>query len=129
MLCANYKTDGWINPEIKLIAEMTEYTDNINYENDDYMKFVKQILRMPYLNRLRQFLLRLMRNNLLLGNRAKNIKNLNNDYCYICNDHRETRTGLFLGCRVVQDRTNFLIRVLKKAGFLKKGNELIFSFL
>ena len=97
MLCASYRTDGWTTPDIKLIAEMTDFTDNINYENDDYMKFVKQILKMPYLNRLRQFLLRLMRNNLLLGNRAKNIKTLNNDYCYICNDHRETRAELFLG--------------------------------
>ena len=69
-----------------------------------------------------------MRNNLLLGNRAKNIKNVNNDYCYICNDHRETRAGLFLGCKVVQDRTNFLIRVLKKAGYLKKDGELSFFF-
>ena len=127
-MCANYKSDGWTTPELKLIAEMTSYLDNINYENDNYMKYVKQILRMPYLNRLQQFLLRLMRNNLLLGNRAKNIKNAYDDYCYICKDHRETRTELFLGCGTVQDRTNFLIRVLKKAGYLKKGGEFSFFF-
>ena len=128
LLCTSYKTDGWTNPELKLIAEMTNYTDNLDYENDSYMKYVKQILKMPYLNRLRQFLLRLLRNNLLLGNRAKDVKNDNNDYCYICNDHRETRTALFLGCTIVQERTNFLIRVLNKAGFLKKGSKLSFFF-
>ena len=107
---------------------MTEFTDDPNYENDNYMLYVKQILKMPYLNRLRQFLLRLLRNNLLLGNRAKNIKTIDNDNCYICNNHRETRTGLFLGCTIVQERKNYLIRVLKKAGFLKKGSKLDLFF-
>ena len=60
LLCANFKSDGWVIPELKLIAEMTDYVDNINYENDNFMKYVKQILKMPYLNRLRQFLLRLL---------------------------------------------------------------------
>ena len=122
-------SDGWVNPELKLLAEMTEYTNDLNYENDNYMNYVKQILKMPYLNRLRQFLLRLLRNNLLLGNRAKNVKTLDNDNCYICNNHRETRTELFLGCTIVQERKNYLIRVLRKAGFLKRVAKLIFSFL
>ena len=107
---------------------MTEYTNDENYENDKYMDYVKQILKMPYLNRLRQFLLRLLRNNLLLGNRSKSEKTLENDNCYICNNHRETRTGLFLGCTVVRERKNYLIRVLKKAGFLKKGTQIDLFF-
>ena len=128
LLCTKYKADGWISPELKLLAEMTEHTDNLSYENDSYMNYVKQILKMPYLNRLRQFLLRLLRNNLLLGNRAKTVKTIDNDNCYICNNHRETRTGLFLGCTIVQERKNYLIRVLRKAGFLKKGSKLNFFF-
>ena len=100
----------------------------MDYENDNFMKYVKQILKMPYLNRLRQFLLWLLRNNLLLGNRAKTVKTDRDDYCYICNNHKETRTKLFLGCTTVQEKTNFLIRVLKKAGFLGKGSKLSFFF-
>ena len=107
---------------------MTDFENNLEYENHNFMKHVKEILKMPYLNRLKQFLLRLLRNNLLLGNRAKSVKNTNENNCYICNDHRETRTRLFLGCKTVQERTIFLIRVLKKAGFLKKGCELSFFF-
>ena len=57
LLCIKHKADGWTSPELKLLAEMTEFTDNLSYENDDYMNYVRQILKMPYLNRLRQFLL------------------------------------------------------------------------
>ena len=117
LLCANTKSDGWVIPELKLIAEMTDYEHNLEYENHNFMKYVKEILKMPYLNRLKQFLLRLLRNNLLLGNRAKSVKNTNEDNCYICNEHRETRTRVFLGCKTGQERANFLIRLLKKAGF------------
>ena len=117
---ANAKSDGWIQLELKLLSEMAEFKNDKHYENEDYMRFVKEILKMPYLNRLKQFLLRLLRNNLLLGNRAKNVKSTEESKCYICNDHKETRVMLFLGCKIVQEKTEFLIRVLKKAGFFLK---------
>ena len=81
------------------------------------MRYVKEILKMPYLNRLRQFLLRLLRNNLLLGKRAEKVKNTDESKCYFCNDHKESRVMLFLGCKMVQENTEFLKRVLKKLGF------------
>ena len=41
------------------------------------------IIKMPYLNRLKQFLLCLMRNNLLLGNRIEKVENPEESKCYM----------------------------------------------
>ena len=116
-------------PELKLVAEMSDFKNDQDYENTDYMGFVKKIIKMPYLNRLKQFLLRLLRNNLLLGKRAEKVKNPEESKCYICCEHKESRVMLFLGFKKVQEMTEFLKRVLKKAGLLKKGRIMSFLFL
>ena len=121
LLNANTKTDGWVLPKLKLVAEMSDFKNDQDYENTDYMRFVKEIIKMPYLNRLKQFLLRLLRNNLLLGKRAGKVKSPEESKCYICCEHKESSVMLFLGCKKVQEITEFLKRVLKKAGLLKKG--------
>ena len=108
---------------------MADFKGDLYYDNSDFMRHVKEILKMPYLNRLKQFLLRRLRNNLLLGNRAEKIKNTDESRCYICDGHKESRVLLFLGCKMVQEKTEFLKRVHKKAGFLKKGCEMSFFFL
>ena len=82
-------------PELKLVAEMSDFKNDQDYENTDYMGFVKEIIKMPYLNRLKQFLLRLLRNNLLLGKRAEKVKNPEESKCYICCEHKESRVMLF----------------------------------
>ena len=111
LLNANAKTDGWILPELKLLTEMANFKNDLDYDNTDYMRFVKEILKMPYLNRLKQFLLRLLRNNLLLGKRAEKNKNPEESKCYICSEHKESRVMLFLGYKNVQEKTEFLKRV------------------
>ena len=108
LLCANNKADGWVMPELKLLAEMTEFEDNLDYENANFMRHVKEILKMPYLNRLRQFLLRLLRNNLLSGKRAEKVKHSEESKCNICGEHKESRVMLFLGCKKVQEKTKFV---------------------
>ena len=55
LLSANAKSDGWILPELKLLTEMADLKNDLYYENTDYMRFVKEILKMSYLNRLKQF--------------------------------------------------------------------------
>ena len=71
LLNANAKSDGWTLTELKLVSEVADLKNDLHYENDDYMRFVKEIFKMPYLNRLKQFLLRLLRNNLFLGKRIR----------------------------------------------------------
>ena len=108
---------------------MANFKNDVHYENDDYMRFVKEILKMPYLNRLKQFLLRLLRNNLFLGKRTGKNINPEESKCYICGEHKESRVLLFLGCKSVQKNTEFLKRVFKKAGLLRKGCEMSLFFL
>ena len=74
---------------------MIDFKNDPGYDNMDFMRFVKEIIKMPYLNRLKQFLLRLLRNNLLLGKRAKKVKNPEESKCYICGEHKESRVLLF----------------------------------
>ena len=58
LLNANAKSDGWTLTELKLLSEMADFRNDLHYENDDYMRFVKEILKMPYLNRLKQLIFR-----------------------------------------------------------------------
>ena len=107
LLNANSKSDGWTLTELKLLSEMTDFKNDLHYENDDYMRFVKEILKMPYLNRLKQFLLRLLKNNLFLGKRIGKNLSPEESKCYICGEHKESRVLLLLGCKKVQEKTEF----------------------
>ena len=128
-LNAKTKNDGWIQPKIKLEAEMIRFDNEFEYDSEDYLRFVREIIKMPYLNRFKQFLLHLMRNNLLLGKRIEKVENPEESKCYICNEHKETRVLPFLMCKKVQKMLQFLKRVLTKAGLLKNGSEMSLFFL
>ena len=41
------------------------------YDEESLVNIVIEILKTPYLNRLKQFMLRLLRNNLFLGKKAQ----------------------------------------------------------
>ena len=124
LLSAHSKKDGWDQAKYKLEAELSEFYGQLEYDTADFMKIVMQIIKMPFLNRLKQFMLKLLRNNLYLGKRAYKVKNPEVSLCYLCNDHRENRSSLFLGCDMVKKQVQFLIRVLIKAGFLQNGNKM-----
>ena len=91
---------------------------------NEFMKIVKQVIKMPFLNGLKQFMLKLLRNNLYLGTRAYKVKNPEVNLCYLCNDHRENQPSLFLGCEMFKKQVQFIIRVLIKAGFLQNGHKI-----
>ena len=57
------KTDGWFNMSIKLEVEFSEIDRDSQYESEKLKRVVSEIIKMPYLNRLKQFMLRLHRNN------------------------------------------------------------------
>ena len=88
------------------------------------MKTVMEVIKMPFLNRLKQFMLKLLRNNLYLVKRAVKIKNPEESLCFLCNSHRESRVLLFLGCETVKNLLQLLIRILMKAVCLQNGNRM-----
>ena len=55
---------------------MMDINNDFEYDSADFLRFVKEIIQMPYLNRLKQFLLQLLRNNLLLGKRIEKLETL-----------------------------------------------------
>ena len=95
LLSACSKKDGWDQANCKLEAELSEFNDQLEYDTADFMKIVMQIIKMPFLNRLKQFMLKLLRNNLYLGKRACKVKNPEESLCYLCNDHREKKRCYF----------------------------------
>ena len=102
LLSAHSKKDGWDQANCKLEAELTKFNDQLEYDTADFMKIVMQIIKMPFLNRLKQFMMKLLRNNMYLGKRACKVKNPEESLCYRRNDHRESRLLLFLGCDIVK---------------------------
>ena len=124
LLNANSKKDGWVEANIKLEAELTEFDDELEYDKNEFMNSVMEVIRMPFLNRLKQFMLRLLRNNLFLGKKACKIKNPEESLCFLCNNHRESRVLLFRGCETVKKLLQLLIRILKKAGCLQNSSKI-----
>ena len=129
ILNANSKKEGWIQTNIKLEAELTEFDHGLKYDKNELMKIVLEIIKKPFLNRLKQFMLKLLRNNLYLGKRAIKIKNSEESLCFLCNNHKESRVLLFFGCETVKKLLQLLIRILKKAGCLQNGSNVgLFTF-
>ena len=96
LLNAHAKSDGWHKCSLKL--EYEAECENLNWDCDVFLitELVKQVNRTPYLNRLKQFFLRLLRNNLFFG---KN-KNAPSPTCVICRKHPEKRIPALMVCEV-----------------------------
>ena len=71
LLNVNAKRDGWVRCGIKLEIDFTEEDIDWEYDEDEVLKIVMQVLKTPYLNRLKQFFIRLLRINLFLGKKSK----------------------------------------------------------
>ena len=75
MLNVNAKRDGWVRCGIKLEIDFTDENIDWEYDEDEVLKIVMQVLKTPYLNRLKQFFICLLRNNLFLGKKSQKIAN------------------------------------------------------
>ena len=98
LLNTHSKTDGWVKCCTKLESEAEN--EGLNWECDEYdiLMRVKQVYKTPYLNRLKQFFLRLLRNNLYIG--KTNFGNPLPLTCMICGKHPEKRISILLTCEV-----------------------------
>ena len=80
---------------------------------------VRQVNKTRYFNRLKQFYLRLMRNNLYLGKTSST-----NNRCFICDKHPERRLPVMFSCKPVKALLAKVIQTLKNAGLLRLGNSI-----
>ena len=78
-------------------------------------------MKLKYFNRIKQFMIRLYRNNLFLGHNFEKKDNNTQVKCHVCNSHKESRVELLLNCSTINKLLQLMIRTLKKAGCLANG--------
>ena len=123
------KKDGWTKCGLKLEDDL--YNESIDWEYDEVriLHIVKQVYKTPYLNRLKQFFLRLLRNNLFLGNRNQKLSSSDPYLCFMCSKHPERHVPILYSCEVVKGLIYKLVEILRGANLLKNGASIeVFLF-
>ena len=87
----------------------------------DVITRVKQVRKTPHFNRLKQFYLRLVRNNIFIG---KNVSNNIPPSCFICAKHPERRIPIMFSCEPFKKLTLTLIEIIQSAGLLRLGDTI-----
>ena len=67
-----------------------------DFDRECFFKNVKSIMDIRYFNKIKQFMIRLYRNNLFLGHNYENKDNNTQVSCHVCNTHKESRVELFI---------------------------------
>merc|ERR1711989_210288 len=114
MLNTHAKTDGWTRCSNKLEADAEDAGFSWECDVHDIVDIVKQVNRTPYYNRLKQFFLRLLRNNLFFGKTKYNIS----PACAVCGKHPEKRIPVLMICEVTVSLVRRLTHLLKEANLL-----------
>ena len=107
LLNSQAKRDGWAQCSTKLESDALDLGLTWSCSEHDVVTRVKQVNRTQYFNRLKQFYLRLMRNNLYLGK----ISSANNS-CFICEKHPERRFPVMFTCEPVKVLTAKVTQIL-----------------
>ena len=115
MLNIHAKTDGWTRCSTKLEADAEDAGFSWECDVNDIVDIVKQVNRTPYYNRLKQFFLRLLRNNLFFGKTKHNASPV----CVICGQHPEKRIPALLICKVTTQLVKKLMHALREASLLR----------
>ena len=67
----------------KLDVDSTDANLEWKYDEDEILKVVIQVLKTPYLNRLKKFFIQLLRNNLFLGTKSQKNPSSDPKSCFI----------------------------------------------
>ena len=81
------KKDGWENACRDLERDLMDFDPNYCFKTEVF--YVKKIIILNFFNRIKQFMLRLYRNNLFLGDKGKNYQKSGIVSCFACNSHPE----------------------------------------
>ena len=95
--------------------ELTDLDPNYDFDRDKFLNNVKKIMSIRYFNRIKQFMIRLYRNNVYLGNNYKNKNSIAPSKCYTCDNHRESRVEIMLNCNTTSKLLQLMIRIFKKS--------------
>ena len=118
------KKDGWEAACRGMERDLLDFDPNYNFEPQTFYENVKKIMDLDYFNRIKQFMLRLYRNNFFLGNKGKKTDRNDIVKCFLCGNHIENRMETLLNCSRSNTILQFLIRILRKAGILSRGCQI-----
>ena len=126
---ANKKHNGWVTACNSLEKEVLEHFPNDIFYDDMFNKDVRQILKLHNFNTLKQFMIRLCRNNLYLNKNVNKWKKDGCDKCCACAKQTESHLHLFGTCKKTESIMQYMTRILKKAGYMENGNTIgLFPF-
>ena len=74
LLSFNDKKDGWDSNSRSMEQDLTDFDPNYIFEIDEFFLTVKKIMSLNFFNRIKQFIIRLFRNNLFLGNKSESMQ-------------------------------------------------------
>ena len=100
-------------------CDLTDLDPDYEFNTESFFNNVNRLMNIRYFNRIKQFMIRLYRNNLYSRNKYGNKTSPNT--CYACNNHRESRVELLVNCNITNKVLHLMIRVLRKAGCLNIG--------
>ena len=100
-------------------TDLTNFDPDYEFDPDSFFNNVIKIMSIKYFNRIKQFIIRLYRNNLFLGHTLG--KTPSRTICYACDKHRESRVELMFNCSITNRILQFMIRILRKVGCLRDG--------
>ena len=93
----------WTNACNSLERDALDTSPPVDLDNKLFEGEIKKTMKLCYFNKLKQFMVRLYRNNLFLNKNAEKWKNGDSDKCWTCNKDHETCFHLFLSCEKTTD--------------------------
>ena len=104
--------------------DLLDCDPSYHFDSETFYGNVKKIVNLNFFNRIKQFMIRLYRNNLFLGDKGKKVQKNEIVNCFLCGLHPENRMETLLNCSRSNTIIQLLIRILRKAGILSNGCQI-----
>ena len=106
------KYDCWHNAQISLEQEILKHKNYYQFEKNTFNSNMKQLLYLKDFNSLKEFGLRLFRNNLFLNLKSYKWEKDKSKLCTHCQEKNETRLQFMVRCKKVTILTEHLEKLL-----------------
>ena len=117
------KYDCWLTPKNSMERDFMSIDLSFNIDKDMFYDSIRDILRIRYFNKLKEFIICFYRNNLYLNTRSCKWDNEKSNLCLNCKDDElETRIHIFQTFPTTKELLTFLERILTRAEHLQLGN-------
>ena len=106
------KHDCWSKAKLSHQNEVYLHYENYTYEDEMFDEVITRVLRMKDSNFLKEFMLRMLQNNVFLNARMCKWAEDKNELCSNYGLWPETRIHFFLSCPKTNEIINFMEKIL-----------------